>query len=219
MVKALCIKELRESAVVLTLGLLAMAWLLCQVTGSELLGTRTIRAYIPFVGDSFVRTLVLYGGVMAVALGFKQSAWEQWLGTYPYLLHRPMPRRRIFEIKLVIGIVSVMVVTALPILLFAVWAARPGSSPSPFEWSMTGDAWRAWWTIPLLYLSAFLCGIRPGKWLGTKLFPLAGSLMLVPLTQSLMGFPWGWPYAVVLLALGYVTTACAIGYVVEHRDY
>ncbi len=84
---------------------------------------------------------------------------------------------------------------------------------------MTGAAWRAWGTFPLLYLSAFLCGIWPGQWFGTRLLPMAGGLMLVSIIRSFMDFPWGWPYAVVVLLLGYSIQVCAIRYIVANRDF
>ena len=121
------------------------------------------------------------GGALAVSLGFKQSAWELWHSSYYFLLHRPASRTRIFGTKLAVGIGAGWVLTAAIVLLFGAWAATPGNSAAPFFWSMTGTAWRIWFALPVLYLGAFLSGIRPGRWFGSRLIPLvtAGAVVAV----------------------------------------
>lgn len=58
----------------------------------------------PFVEDSFTTLLFLIGAALAIALGFRQSAWEPHQGTALYLLHLPLSRRTIIVTKLIAGI-------------------------------------------------------------------------------------------------------------------
>ena len=127
---------------------------------------------VPFVGDNFVTMYVFIGAALAVTLGFRQSAWEPSQGTALYLLHLPLGRHTIFATKLMTGIGELLVCTLLPILVYATWAAMPGTHPGPFEWSMTGPAFRIWLLMPLVYLGAFASGIRPARWFGSRLLPL-----------------------------------------------
>jgi ABC-type transport system involved in multi-copper enzyme maturation permease subunit len=127
---------------------------------------------VPFVQGGFTSMLFLIGGVLAIALGFRQSAWEPSQGTAQYLLHLPMSRRTLLASKLLTGIGLLLTSTLLPILIYAAWAALPGTHPGPFEWSMTGPTLRTWLILPLVYLGAFASGIRPARWFGSRLLPL-----------------------------------------------
>ncbi len=89
---------------------------------------------------------------------------------------------------------SLLACTLLPILIYATWAATPGTHPGPFEWSMTGLAFRVWLLMPLAYLGAFASGIRPARWFGSQLLPLASvavpSLFVYTFPNWwLVGFP------------------------------
>lgn len=81
--------------------------------------------------------------------------------------------------KLSAGLGLYLVTAAMPILLYAGWAATPGTHASPFEWSMTLGAWQIWLAITGFYLAAFLVGIRPARWIGSRLLPLVGVGVLV----------------------------------------
>src|SRR5262249_45620920 len=127
---------------------------------------------VPFVQGNFTSMLFFIGGVLAIALGLRQSAWEPSQGTALYLLHLPMTRRTIVLTKLLTGIGLLLLCTLLPIAIYAAWAAMPGTHPGPFDWSMTGPTLRTWLILPLVYLGAFASGIRPARWIGSRLLPL-----------------------------------------------
>jgi ABC-type transport system involved in multi-copper enzyme maturation permease subunit len=127
---------------------------------------------IPFLGDGFTSMYCTIGIMLAIALGFRQSAWEPSQGTSLYLLHLPLSRRSIFVTKLVTGIGLLLACMLLPILVYAIWAATPGTHAGPFEWSMTGLAFQIWLVAPVVYLGAFASGIRPARWFGSRLLPL-----------------------------------------------
>lgn len=216
MYQALLKKELRESAGLLAVAALAAVYFLASLSGTKLLPWQTSGVHtIPFVSDNLHFYLWLVCGAMAVLLGLKQTAWEVGWGTYYFLFHRPIARWKLFALKLVVGTMVVWGLAGAMIFTYASWAARPGSHDTPFYWSMTSGAWQLWASLPLLYLGAFLSGIRPARWFGTKLAPLAVAIVA---TLSAAYGPYWW----LLLPVGAVCVATflpAIFYYVEHRDY
>ena len=105
MPKALVIKELRESAGVVALAVLAAAFAVSSLVGLSLLPMFQVgeTSGIPFVSDSFGFYLSVIIGGLALALGLKHSAWEFGHSTYRFLLHRPVQRASIFWTKLAVG--------------------------------------------------------------------------------------------------------------------
>jgi len=171
---------------------------------------------VPFVQGNFLTILFFVGATLAITLGFRQSAWEPSQGTALYLLHLPLARRTIFLAKLLTGAGLLLVCTLLPILLYATWAAMPGTHPGPFEWSMTGPAFQLWLLMPLVYLGAFASGIRPARWFGSRLLPL----LSVAFTGYLLALvaQW-WPIAVPLLLLAAAAFVSDILWEAETRDF
>jgi hypothetical protein len=219
MFKALAIKELRESAGVIAIGVVAALYVLALLTGMRFLPF-TFNSWItgtgiPFVSDGFSSAYVLVIGGLAVALGLKQSAWEAGQGTYSFLLHRPASRRAIFGTKLVIGGGLVWLVGGLLVLLYAWWSASPGNSATPFYWSMTAPAWQLWACVSLVYLGAFLSGIRPARWFGTRLFPLVAAAVLA-VSVWLISWWWFW-FGTLAIFAGLIVAS--ILYYARRRDY
>src|SRR5262249_13548318 len=212
MLLALVSKELRETRAFAALALIFFAIYLSNLTGrgnpvlgvlvNIIPGMSAQPADIPFVEDSFGTMLFFIGGVLAITLGFRQSAWEPSQGTALYLLHLPLPRRAIILTKLLTGVGLLLLCTLLPIVIYAGWAAMPRTHPGPFEWTMTGPAFRTWLLLPLVYLGAFASGIRPARWFGSRLMPLLSVLFpAVFLYLVLYWLPFG------LLLLCAVTAA------------
>jgi hypothetical protein len=152
---------------------------------------------------------------LAIALGLRQTAWELGQGTYFFLLHRPIRRARIFALKLLIGGGLGMLFSAALILFYAWWAATPGHFAAPFEWSMTSSAWIRWIAMPPLYIGAFLSGIRPGQWFGTRLVPLVAGVGAALVASDM---PWFWA-ALATSAIGSAFGLVSIFYYVLERDY
>jgi ABC-type transport system involved in multi-copper enzyme maturation permease subunit len=171
---------------------------------------------VPFVQDNFSTMLFFIGAALAITLGFRQSAWEPFQGTALYLLHLPLTRRTIFLTKLLTGIGLLLGCTLLPILIYASWAAMPGTHPGPFEWSMTRPAFQVWLLLPLVYLGAFASGIRPARWVGSRLFPLFS----VAFTGTLLALVarW-WVFALPLFSLLAVSYVSDILWEAETRDF
>jgi hypothetical protein len=218
MLKAIVSKELRETVGIALLALLAYACLVAGCVGWRMpLPLRfTYSAAIPFVADDFLVNFTVVAAALCLALGLRQSVAESIHGTWLFLFHRPADRRKIVVLKLVSGLSVYLLCSALPILAYAFWAASPGKHAGPFFWEMTIPAWQTYLLMPGLYLGAFLTGIRPGRWFGTRLLPAAAVALLLTLIYAL---PAWW-----ILGLGalVVLEACLIGlilFVAIERDF
>jgi len=222
MLKAMVFKELRETVGIAALALAAYAIVVLSQTGISLLPWLT-PSYpddrigpVPFVSDGFLYGFAWVSVPFAVVLGFVQTAVESARGTWLFLLHRPASRRRILTVKLLTGGGLYLACAALPILIYMGWAASPGRHASPFKASMTLGAWQVWLSVGGLYLGAFLAGIRPGRWFGSRLFPVLAAALLVVAIQVL---PWWWTVGLgATLALG-AWLVVDIFFVARTRDF
>jgi hypothetical protein len=217
MLKTLAWKESRELMPLVSLALIAQG-LMFVVPGNFLwlIPWNESRDVVPFVARSLVNWMLYLSGFAALALGFWQTLWETGRGTFLFLLHRPLSRTTVFSVKLAVGFAATLIITGLPILLHALWAATPGTHASPFYWSMTVWAWLIWFRMPVIYLGAFLSGLREGRWFGTRPLPLMAAL----LTMMIITVIDRWPLA--SLAVTLLVEACyllVIYRVAEARDY
>ena len=218
--KALTLKELREVFGIAAAALAGYLALVVNLMGAKVFdwvpampaGTREV----PFTGSSFTVFFTFVSVVFAAALGFRQSATESARGTYLFLLHRPLRRETIFLTKLATGAALLLVGGGGPLLWYIAWAATPGHHPGPFAWSMTGPAWRVYLLTPLVYLGAFLSGLRPADWFGTRLLPLVG---VAALGVALVFVPWWWPVGLPATAALYAALVAIICHVARTRDY
>ena len=216
---ALAYKELRESAWIAAVGLAAMLLVAVAAMGYSplpgLIGPQRGGGQIPFLSDSFPYQFGLVAAVLALALGLRQSLGDFWGDAQLCLLHRPVSRRRIYGVKLAVGLGLYLACAALPVVLYALWAATPGTHASPFRWSMTASTWMVWLAMTPIYLGALLSGSRPAAWLGTRLAPLAAGVLIA--VMSAMPLPWS--AGLVLLAAGDALLVVAILHVVLARDF
>jgi hypothetical protein len=109
-----------------------------------------------------------------------------------------------------------MLISGLPILIYALWAASPGTHASPFFWSMTTGIWMFWSRLPLIYLGAFLSGLRPGRWMGSRGLPLAASLLAFLTVFAFGTWPWTTLFVGLLMEAWFVLT---IFFVAASRDF
>jgi ABC-type transport system involved in multi-copper enzyme maturation permease subunit len=226
MVLAIVRKELRETRLFAALAVGVYLIYLNRLTGKWGRAVTSLFQWVPgfnveapdilFVQDNFVSMLFFIGVALAIALGFRQSAWEPSQGTALYLLHLPLPRYVIILTKLCTGISNLLACTLLPILIYATWAAVPGTHPGPFEWSMTGLAFHVWLSLPLVYLGAFASGIRPARWFGSRLLPLV-SVAIPGICLNLL--PHWWLIAFPLLIIVAAILISDILWEVETRDF
>ncbi|HET6882420.1 MAG TPA: hypothetical protein VFI31_19800 [Pirellulales bacterium] len=191
--KALALKELREVTPLAGLATAAYGVILAHALGVYMVFWPVSEQQdIPFVTDSFVMQTTFVSFCLAVGLAMKQTLAESMSGTWLWLLHRPMTRSQILAIKLAVGGTVYLTCAALPVLLYACWAASPRTHPSPFYWSMTQGAWEGWGIVGLMYLGGFLSAFRPGRWMGTRLLPLAGTATLTGVLYAASDFSRSW---------------------------
>jgi len=218
MLRALMLKELRETAWIALVALAAHMAFVANCAGYRVLvfWRTTSSIEIPFLTSYFVPTFCLVSIALAVALGLRQTAFESGRGTWLFLLHRPASMRRVLAAKLVVGTGLYLVCGLVAILSYAGWAAMPGKHASPFMWWMTAEAWKAWGLISIVYLGAFLAGIRPARWFGTRLLPLAASGVLA----ALLVFPMIWLLPGIAALL--LVATCLVGlidFTAQTRDF
>ena len=228
---ALARKEIRECLWIAAAALAAYLYLFARQTGwgvldlvTDLLGAVRVRVEaedIPFVAmrgaaTGFVGQFAVVAALMAIVLGFRQTLGEALHGTYVLLFHLPAPRMRLVYGKLFVGLSAYLVCGTVPILLYGVWAATPGTHASPFCWSMTVPAWIAWFGMTPLYLASFLSGLRSARWYGSRLAPLAACVLLLP--AVLVGQLSWWLSGLIVLVADVFLVIC-IQQVAGDRDY
>jgi hypothetical protein len=198
MLKVLTWKELRELAPLILLAALAQIHFLSLAMGVSLVPLLPMffalspQHPIPFVSDLTCTWMLIVAGLLACGIGLWQTMREGSAGTYLFLLHRPRRREVIFAAKLTIGVTVCLVASALPVLIYALWAAVPGHHASPFEWSMTRTVWGVVPKMPLVYLGAFLSGVRPGRLFGSRFLPLAAgatAIVMLHVLSLISGLP------------------------------
>ncbi len=221
--KAMAYKELRETVWIAGLALVAYVYLIAGLTGLRVLPMvvtsflpSVMTEGIPFVGDVFLWGFGFLALALTLGLGLRQTLGESLGGTWLLLLHRPVDRRILIGVKLAVGAGLYCGSAALMVLLYAWWAATPGTHASPFDWAMTADSWRVLVSVLVMYLAAFLTGLRPGRWLGSRLLPIAAAGLLVVVIQSL---PHWWILGVGALALLAAWLLACIEFVVRARDF
>jgi len=206
MFRALMLKELRETAWIALVALVAQLAFVASYAGYPILpfSSNQRNVGIPFLDGSFLTSFCFVSIALAAALGLRQTAFESRGGTWLFLLHRPASMRRVLAAKLAVGGGLYLICGLIAILSYAAWAAMPGRHASPFFWWMTVDSWKAWGLITIIYLAAFLAGIRPARWFGTRLLPLAAGGVLT----ALLIFPMFWPLLGILAF--FLVAACLV---------
>jgi len=228
MFRAIALKELRETWAFAALAVALFAGLVCNQIGkwnhllSYLLGwipglkPCDCPSLFPFLYDSFQTPYTFVAAGLAIVLGLRQSAWEPSQGTSHYLLHLPLSRPNIFLSKLLVGGGLLLGCSLLPLVAYGAWASTPGTHPAPFAWSMARPVFQIWLTMPLLYLGAFLTGIRPALWYGSRLLPLVA---VAPCAFFLQYVPDWWLLGLPLLVLVGALLTSVILLEAAERDY
>jgi hypothetical protein len=219
--KALVYKEIRELLPVSCIVLIVYLGLIGQMASFPVLafisGQIRENTGIPFLDEQLFGPFIAVSVGFTLALAYLQTVKESNRGTWLFLLHRPVNRKHIVAIKLVVGTGLYLVGSAIVLLLYTAWAATPGTHASPFAWWMTVPVWKIWLTMPLCYLGAFLAGIRPGRWFGTRLMPL---VVVGTLTGGIGAIYQRW--SILGLTAIVVMSAILVGlilYVAQTRDF
>lgn len=195
--KTLILKELHDLRYVLAIAGLAIFILVTSLFGFTptgrimyLLGHETrilkdifrdtdMEAQPPFSPFGYIRPVSQATCALALILGFTQGFHENRSGRWQFLLSLPVTRIQILHSKILVGL-GIWLTTVLILVGAGVfYSAIPGRVPYP----LTGWlVWGACQWLPLgavLYMSALYCGFRRVHWLGTRLFPVIGSLLVI----------------------------------------
>lgn len=109
MLRAMTAKELRETAGIALLALLAYAYVVAGYVGWNMPVQIGYRTLVPFASDDFAAGFTQVAVLFCLALGFRKSVAESVRGTWLFLFHRPMDRRRIVAVKLATALVTELV--------------------------------------------------------------------------------------------------------------
>lgn len=202
--KAMIWKECRECAVLAGLGAVVMLVLTAGAVHHSFAFYNFGDTSIPFVFEGY-STFMFVVCTFGWLLGLQQTFWESKQKTWLFLLHRPMQRENIIQSKLLAGLAVYLLITVVPLLIYCFWAATPGTHASPFSWSYTERWWRVILGGVVFYEAGFFCGLRPGRWFGSRLIPLLGTNLLMATLQSLIESwvipPWVGYVATILIAI------------------
>ena len=220
---ALLLKEFRITAGMALLSLLAYWLVVASSVGVR--GFTWLGEYLPGSGGSpfvqagifepFMAITIVLGVCLAVWQIVTEARHQAWL----FVLYRPVSRRTVLVIKIVVGLSVLMGCSAMPIVLSGVLASTPGMVAAPFEWSMTADAWRCWWSLSPVYLAMLLTMLRPARWIGTKAFPaVAACLWLI--VREFLGIATepAWFEVVAVTAFNATLITCLL-LVLHEREY
>jgi len=219
MLTRLALKELREIVWIAVAAMVVYLFFLVAATG---IGLPEGASWGGFHGGPMAfdvettMNFVMVGACLAIGLGLRQTVGESARGTFQFLLNRPASRRHLIGTKLLVGGGAYLVVAVVPLLLYAWWATTPGTHASPFAWWMTVLAWQGWLGGSVLYLGAFLTGLRPGRWHGTRLLPLVAAMGFAGL---LTFCPWSLAVDALLALLLDVLLVANIFFVAGTRDF
>ena len=211
-------KELRELLPLALVGIVAQLYFVGTAMGMQLgpLGGNNRMGAIPFVSEETSGWFFYVAGTLALALGLWQTLLESTRGTFQFLLHRPISREKILGTKLLVGGATCLVIAVLPVAVYSLWAATPGTHTSPFLWSMTAWAWHLCVEMPVVYLGAFLSGLRPARWFGSRFLPLAAAVFVLAACQVLSAWWWLTLPASVAVAACFVLVILDVG---GRRDF
>jgi hypothetical protein len=219
MLKSLVWKEFRELLPVIVAAATAEALLVTVVlhtwkgprSNYDVAGLQAIWVFLYAVALLF-----------AVAAGLWQTGREALGSYYQFMLHRPLGRKAIFATKIAFGALACLFVVGVPAVWFATWALHELGLSA--DWFVRA-AWSLFSGILLLYLGAFLSGLRPALWYGSRFIPLFAGVAFYIFLQILGTSPFPdehlLPQAVILAAgplieVGFVV---AIFYIATGRDF
>ena len=212
---ALLSKEVRECSLYAGLALLVQIHFLGAAMDLPLIPmlSNGRQGNIPFLHDYYNSNTETYfcatAVIAAIVFGLHQTLWETWRQTSLFLFHRPMPRMQILSGKMLAGGLLIIGITAVPLLVYALWAATPGTHASPFFWGMTEGWWRTIGVASVCYLGAFLTGLRPAYWIGSRTWPLITALLISLVLRYLPIWPVAAYAGFAVLAAGFLTSIFA----------
>lgn len=221
MFRAMALKELREVRGVALIGLAILGLLIYSCLGqwtedaSRRAGFGQTYDVAPFVSERFPPQFAFLCSMLAIALGLRQTLGESISGTYPFLFHRAATRRWLMGMKIFWGAATYVACGGAALLVYSLWAAVPGHHDSPFFWSMSLPCWGILLTLSVLYFGAFLSGLRPARWFGSRLFPVFAAIAVAVLAENGI---WHGGLRMIFVVMADVLMIACILFVAKNRD-
>jgi hypothetical protein len=143
-VKKIIFKELREQFKVAVLGLAVLTLMVVLIFAHSVPRPRKpsfIRATAPVRG--FTRCwrkgltqVAFFCCIFGALLGWLQIRAEGHPDLWAFLVHRPIPRTKILQAKIISGLILYAAGAGLPILGLVIVSSIPGKVAAPFAWAM-----------------------------------------------------------------------------------
>lgn len=197
--KALLWKEFRENLKwALLLALLLGGGLAFVLHGAPGIG---YDQWSTTCSDSFL-TITTFGFALAgLALGFLQILPEQRKDRWAFWIHRPVSSRELFLGKVLSGTALYAMATILPLAGAFAWCAILSSSVLPFTTGMIVPGLIDALTGLCLYFAAFLTGLLPGRWYGSRDLPLVAAFVTALIASHAITAHVGWLASGIALVL------------------
>jgi hypothetical protein len=156
-------KELRENVrwAVVIAGVLGVLTYFFMMEGDLYLLMRLAARCTTFVAP-----------LAGLLLGVAQTLFETLPDNWAFVVHRPVSRRAVFAAKCAAGLVLLYGALALPCLLAAAWAARPGNLAMPFQARMVLPMLADVLLAGCFYFAGMVLTLRQARWSGSRLLPL-----------------------------------------------
>lgn len=158
--------------------------------------------------DGSLIIVALVAGVFGAVLGFLQVQAEARGDKRSLLLHRPLPRTRIFLAKAAAGVGLYLLALGLPSALEIGFAAAPGHIAEPFSWPMVLPWLADILTGLVYYFAGMLIGLREARWYGSRCLGLAAGFFCSVLVWTLPEF---WHALVAVGVVGGLVAVAAWG--------
>jgi hypothetical protein len=131
--------------------------------------------------DEVLAVLLLAAPLGALGLGFLQILPEIQRDAWAFLVHRPVAPTGIFLAKIIVGTGLYFTAILVPFLAVALWTAAGAPEHRVFHPLMLWPGMLIVLASAGLHPAAMLVVLRPARWFGTRLLPLAlpsGALLL-----------------------------------------
>jgi hypothetical protein len=166
--KSIFLKDLREN----------LKWALLILGTVTLFVLSAIRSGKPFILNDLAQDRTLFLAPLAgLLMGVAQSFFETRPDNWAFVVHRPVSRLGAFVAKCLAGLTLLYVALALPCLLAAAWAARPGNVATPFHWRSVLPMFADVFNSGCFYFAGTVLTLRKARWFGSRILPLGWAIV------------------------------------------